>query len=462
MRTPFRKSHGKITFVLYNEPHPCGGSCLYCFSAKGFTKSTTPNEDTTLAKENGWSGSGQMEKRFALYGLERGTGIKCDLAVKGDSFASHEADYLRQYTKELYDFLNGRPSASLEEAAAAQADAPDRCVTYKVETRPDQIDKQMCRLFMELGVTTVELGVQSLDNRVLACNKRGHGVDAVIEATRLLRKYGFEVCYQVMVGLPGSTPDIDGEMLTSTLWRDPYAPDALKVYPCLLLDRKVASQERLRDLYRTGQWKPLDRESYIKLLQDSYPHIPSYVHINRIQRIIPAEKIEAGPATEIDRKLFDPISRCLWQRSPAQRMQELDTSLTEYRIDSCTQGPGRFCFEACHRSDTVLGYGRLDLIGSGAALIRDLRTLGNMLGVGTANPHKKGCQHVGIGSSLLRSMEEMVRQRGDNLIFVKPSFGTVRWFTDRGYTQANPYLYVKRLNPVADGCIASSIKRIME
>ena len=446
MRTPFRKSHGKITFVLYNKPFPCGGHCLYCFTSKGFTKSTTPNEDTLLAKENDWNGRIQLEKRFGLYGLTKGSGLKCDFAVKGDSFARHDADYLRTYTKELYDFLNGRPAATLQQAAEWQKKAPDRCVTYKIETRPDQIDEQMCRLFMELGITTVEIGVQSLNDHILKYNRRGHDSQLVADTTKLLRKFGFEVCYQMMVGLPGSSYEIDLEILASTLWKNEFAPDALKVYPCLLLRKEIADQEPLRKLYHTKQWSPMSLDTYLSLWRESYPHIPRYVHINRIQRIITPEKIECGITTEIDRHQFDDLSDCLWQRSPAQRFDNLDRIYSDYRLEFHSQGNERFCVDAAYGNHTSLGYGRLDFISPHTALIRDIRVLGNMLKVGEKSCHHKGSQHIGIGSAMLSAMENKALSTGKKHCFVRPSFGTVGWFEERGYRPYDNYFYVKHLS----------------
>ena len=57
----------------------------------------------------------------------------------------------------------------------------------------------------------------------------------------------------MMVGLPGSSYEIDLEILASTLWKNEFAPDALKVYPCLLLRKEIADQEPLRKLYHTNQ-----------------------------------------------------------------------------------------------------------------------------------------------------------------------------------------------------------------
>lgn len=445
MRTPFRKSHGKITFVLYNRPATCGGRCVYCFTVPGLTKSTTFNEDTELARSCGWSGKDQLAGRFVRYGIKKGIGNKCDLAVKGDSFAAHDPDYMRGYVKSVYDFLNGIDSASLKGACELQKSGADRCVTFKVETRADQITHKTCQFFIELGVTTVELGVQSLYDDILALNERGYKADVVAVATGLLRSYGFEVCYQVMVGLPGSTDVKDRELLSEKLWQDQFSPDALKIYPCLLLKDDVAHHKRLSLMLDKGNWQPLDEKKYINMLNDCYPKIPRYVHINRIQRIIPPEKVRAGPARQINRIRFAQISKCLWQRSVAQKMKNLDADYRNYSIIDYHQGEKRFCFEAIVTNETVLGYGRLDLLPNRAAMIRDVRVLGNMLPVGKRNTLYRGCQHIGIGKSLIAAMEKKASSEGARFIFVKPSFGTVSWFANLGYFRIGDFYCGKEL-----------------
>ncbi len=449
MRTPFRKSHGKITFVLYNHPSPCGSNCLFCFSVPGFTKSTTSNEDTMLARDCNWNGRRQLAQRYRIYNLQFGVGNKCDLAIKGDSFANHKPDYLKQYFKDVFDFLSGRASNSLKDAKLYQNNGADRCVSIKVETRPDQIDEEKCKLFIELGVTTVELGVQSLNDHILEINKRGHDSSSVRLATKLLRERGFEICYQVMVGLPSSTLDNDIEMLTEKLWTNCYSPDALKIYPCLLLKDTIANQKRLLQLYEKGKWQPLNNEQYKKLLFESFPHIPRYVHINKIQRIIDPKKIKVGVIDEIDRKLFSDVSKCLWQRSVAQMIKNLNENFQNYEIIDYKQGENRYCFEAIFSEDVVLGYGRLDILPPKEALIRDVRVLGNMLTVGEKNISKTVCQHIGIGTSLVKEMEKKSLLLGTKKIIVKPAFGVFGWFERLGYEEYNDYYMKKELTTIA-------------
>jgi elongator complex protein 3 len=298
---------------------------------------------------------------------------------------------------------------------------------------------------LELGITTVELGVQSLNESVLKINNRGHDLSSIENATKLLRTFGFEVVYQIMVGLPGSNLDIDKSLLTATLWQDKYNPDALKIYPCILLKKNVAYQKGLQDWYHKKSWNPIDYLSYIDLLKESYPKIPRYVHVNRIQRVIPSSKIEAGVNLEIDRNLFSEVSKCMWQRSISQRLNDLDIDVSNYRIVHYKQSKNSYCFEAIFSNDTVLGYARLYILNNFSAIIRDIRVLGNMKPVGY-NVSKSGCQHIGIGTALINSIEKVAQGLKIDTLLVKPSFGTVEYFITKGFCQLNPFFFGKKLN----------------
>lgn len=430
LRTPLRKSHGRVTLVLYNRPFNCGGTCLYCIAEKGLTKSTVRSEDTLMAKACGWDPVCQLRKRFSNYSITNGGGYKCGLAVKGDSFTNHKRDYMTAYFKQIYDFLNGYVAKDIDEALNRQRDAPDRVVQVQVETRPDLINEEVCNYLVRLGVTTVEIGVQSLDDSVLDLNRRGHGTDAVRKATYILRRYGFEVGYQMMVGLVGASFDLDLETLSETLWHEEYSPDVLKIYPCVLL-KDFRLQKGLAPHAFKG-WVPLTDGTYLELLTKGLPHVPPFVHINRIQRLIESDTIALGPRTLIDRKIFNGISRCLWQRGVAQSGMDLTGDFSNYTIKCYPQSEG-FCFEANADNGAVLGYGRVSFLTDNEAMIRDIRVLGDMLPVGYKNIVRKGTQHIGIGRDLMRAMVNVARDRGRVSVKVHPAAGAVDYFQSLGF-----------------------------
>jgi elongator complex protein 3 len=450
-RTPLHMDHGKITLVFYMAPSSCGGSCRFCIRQPGFTKSTISNDDTRMARNCGWEPTCQIRERFRQYGLPNGHGYKYGLAVKGDTFTNHDPEYIRSYFRALYDYLSGGPGRDFADSLERQRDGADRCVWVQVETRPDQITREWCEFMLELGVNTVELGVQCLDDQVLGLNRRGHGTEVVACATELLRTYGFEVGYHMMAGLPGSSDELDYEVLAERLWEPRYCPDCIKVYPCILLkDRRL--QRPLTRLLTSGQWDPLTDERYRALLTAVLPRIPPTVFVNRIQRLVPPEAIDLGPKAIIDRMELAGLSRCLWQRS-VSRTAVAGDDLTRYAVSVTAHGRG-YCVEATLRDGAVvLGYGRLSVIGD-TGMVRDLRVLGDMIPVGQ---RVGGPQHMGIGTAMLGAMEDVARARSCTMLQVHPPVGASAYFTELGFCPVAPYYLGK---PLADRRPAGPADRV--
>lgn len=440
-RTPFEDIYGRVGLVVYTKPSNCGGRCLYCFSQKGLPSSLFENEDTLRAKECGWNPARQLEKLYNLYSLNRGSGNKCDLIVLGGSFTKYSKTYLLKYVKAIYDFLNRSISRSIEEAKKLQEDAPDRCVTFCIETRPDIIDENWCKFFLKLGITKVEIGVQSLENSVLEVNQRDYTTETVIFATRILRNYGFKIGYHMMVGMVGSTWELDVETLGRKLWQKDLCPDYLKIYPCVLL-RGNYNQNRLSMQLNSG-WKPLTDETFNQLLKKIKTKVPSYVKINRVQRIIPPEMIARGPSSIIDRQRFSSICKCIWHRSVGRRDVDLNCDFSDYRIKTYKQGDG-FYVEATFGIDTILGYARVSFNRrEGKAMIRELRVFGKMLKVGERNASFKGIQHIGIGKTLMRRIEKLAIQNKCVNLLVNSGVGVRGYFKAIGYKEEDNYLIKK-------------------
>jgi len=118
----------------------------------------------------------------------------------------------------------------------------------RISTRPDCIDTEVLELLKKYGVTAIELGAQSMDDRVLELNERGHTSDDVVNSAHLIKKYGFELGLQMMTGLYGS--DCEKDMMTFERLRKLY-PDTMRIYPVVIL-----RGTKLAELYESGEYKP--------------------------------------------------------------------------------------------------------------------------------------------------------------------------------------------------------------
>ena len=118
----------------------------------------------------------------------------------------------------------------------------------RISTRPDAIDADTLRFLKERGVTAIELGAQSMDDRVLSLNERGHTAADTAAACRLIRSFGFSLGLQMMTGLYGSTCETD--LATARAFIE-LQPDTVRIYPTVVL-RNTA----LAKLYETGLYSP--------------------------------------------------------------------------------------------------------------------------------------------------------------------------------------------------------------
>lgn len=214
---------------------------------------------------------------------------KVELLILGGTWSAYPRDYREWFLKRCFDAMNGVDAATLEEAHRINETAAHRNVGLVIETRPDAISPREIVHLRRLGVTKVQLGVQSLDERILELNKRGHSVEDTRRAIRLLRAAGFKIVVHWMANLYGATPESDYEDF-QRLWRDPaIRPDELKIYPTSLLENT--------ELYRywlEGRYHPYSEDVLVDLSARCKRHVPRYCRINRVFRDIPTPYIVAG------------------------------------------------------------------------------------------------------------------------------------------------------------------------
>ncbi len=121
--------------------------------------------------------------------------------------------------------------------------------SIRISTRPDYIDKEILKRLKKYKVKTIELGVQSANNYILNRAERGHTFEDVIKASKLIRRYGFTLGHQMMVGLPESTR-IDEINTAKALIK--LKPKIVRIYPVL-----VVKGTKLEEEYKKGEYEPL-------------------------------------------------------------------------------------------------------------------------------------------------------------------------------------------------------------
>lgn len=447
-RKPTRTISGVAPVSVLTPPYPCRGRCLYCPTVSDAPKSYLPNEPgVQRAIRFRYDPFAQTAGRLqALENIGHPTD-KVELLILGGTWSDYPRDFQEWFVRRCLDGMNGRDSPTLAQAQARNETAPHRNVGLVVETRPDCIHSDEVRWLRYLGVTKVQLGVQSLDDEILALNRRGHTVAATRAAVRQLRLAGFKIVLHWMPNLHGSTPERDLEDFRR-LWDDPaLRPDELKIYPCLLLEGTG-----LYDLWREGKYRPYDEETLIRLLVDCKTLIPSYVRLNRLMRDIPAPNIVAGVTRSNLREVVREAMarqglrcRCIRCREVRDRPVDpasLEVTVTTYETDASVEH-----FLAGETQDGYLaGFLRLSFpqvepemeeLG-GSAVVRELHVYGPALELGR---RRDGwAQHIGLGIRLLERAAEMARRAGYRRLAVIAAVGTRPYYRMRGFHLEGTYM----------------------
>ena len=168
------------------------------------------------------------------------TGAKRQLAFYGGSFTAIPAE----------------EQTALLAAAKAYLDAGE-IDSIRLSTRPDAIDGAILKRLRAYGVETVELGAQSMDDRVLALSGRGHTAEDVARASALIRGAGFRLILQMMTGLPGDTEETSVRTAERII---ALRPDGVRIYPTVIV-RDTA----LFDLWQAGQYREHSVEDAVRV-----------------------------------------------------------------------------------------------------------------------------------------------------------------------------------------------------
>lgn len=313
-----RSLSGIVPIQVLTKPFPCPSHCIFCPNDPEMPKSYIKSEPGAMrAWLNQFDPIKQVYNR--LYSLQQ-TGHKTDkieMIVLGGTWDFYPEDYKITFIQKLYDACNTfdqllikdlkwttdwkyafeisnqeniQLSSSLEEAIHINETAQHRIIGLTIETRPEFVTDENCQLWRMMGVTRIEMGVQSTDDKILDLNKRGHHLAEVEKALHKLRQYAFKFSIHIMPGLYGSTFEKDLQTFFD-IYQNPFLkPDEIKFYPT-----SVIPNTELYTLYQQGKYQPITTEEISKLIEEVFHEvIPPYTRIKRLIRDIPATEISAG------------------------------------------------------------------------------------------------------------------------------------------------------------------------
>ena len=166
-----------------------------------------------------------------------------EIAFFGGSFTAIDRDYMISLLEETKPFIDNGIFSGI-----------------RISTRPDAIDEKVLEILKEYKVTAIELGAQSTNDEVLSYNRRGHTKEDIINASLLIKKYGFSLGLQMMTGLYKSTRNRDIETANDLI---KLKPDTVRVYPTIVLENT-----HLAELLMSGEYKSPSLEETILLCSE--------------------------------------------------------------------------------------------------------------------------------------------------------------------------------------------------
>ncbi|MDZ7702128.1 MAG: tRNA uridine(34) 5-carboxymethylaminomethyl modification radical SAM/GNAT enzyme Elp3 [Halobacteriales archaeon] len=479
-RKPVRTASGVSPVAIMTSPAPCPhGKCLYCPGGPGSEFSSaqayTGHEPAAArGAQNDYDPYGQVTLRLHQLRQIGHPVDKVELILMGGTMTARSADYQEWFVKRALEAMNEydvnaepRPAEGesfapatdeyefryLEDVVAANETADVRCIGTTFETKPDWCDPEQVDRMLRLGGTKVEVGVQTTYDEVNRAMHRGHGVDASLDANRRLRDAAFKVGFHMMPGQPGMSPEMNREDFRR-LFDDPaWRPDYLKIYPTLVV-RGTATY----DMWRRDEYEPLTNEAAAELVADIKADLPRYVRLQRVQRDIPADFIDAGVwksnLRQLAReRLAERGERCDCIRCRDVGHNDAEPGRVELDVLEYEAAGGTEQFIELHDpdQDLLVGFCRLRFPGEpvrreleGAALVRELHVYGSEVGVGREGADGQH-QHRGHGRQLLAEAERLAAEAGYGRVAVISGIGAREYYREQlGYRQDGPYV-VKRV-----------------
>ncbi len=256
-------------------PHiGCPNDCVFCNQKKITGKSTDVSVENI--KEI-------IEKHLKTLPNSDRT---IEVAFFGGSFTGIDFDMQGQFLSVAYEYVK-----------TGKIDG------IRLSTRPDYINKKILDQLKKYGVTTIELGVQSLDDNVLKASNRGHTAEDVYEAVSLIREYDFSLGLQMMTGLPEDTDETAIETANKIIF---LHPDFVRIYPTLVLKDTM-----LEKMYFGGDYRPQGLDEAISLCKKllllfTKSNIPVIrIALQTTDEISPDGSLVAGPFDSQFRELVE-------------------------------------------------------------------------------------------------------------------------------------------------------------
>ena len=459
-KKPMRTISGVAIVAVMTSPEACPhGRCIPCPGGPEYStpQSYTGQEPAALRAElNRFDPYQQTKNRLQQLLTIGHPTDKIDLIIMGGTFTARTPYYQEWFIKRCFDAINNTESTNLTEAHTRNETAKQRCIGLTIETRPDWFRLYHIDQCLTYGATRVELGVQSISDTRLYDIKRGHTVTDTIQATQSAKDAGFKICYHLMPGLPGTSASQDLDMAKTIFTDNRFQPDMIKIYPTLVIENTELYQR-----WKQGSYQPISTSEAIQLIAKIKTYIPEWVRIQRIQRDVPAQLIQAGVTkSNLRQWVIDEMHnqgtqcRCIRCREIGHRSLttqiDYETLHPELTIRKYQSSGSIEIFLSIEdkKQDVLLGYLRLrditsthreELLKNPCMIIRELKIVGRELPLGLRN--QNDIQHKGYGKILIDTAANICIEEFDkHHLFVLSGIGVKPYYRQIGFRDSGIYL----------------------
>lgn len=404
---------------------------------------------------------------------------KIEAIISGATFSFYPKDYIIWFTtcmyygyNTYYDWRKMRKMKSLEEEKKINETSSLRVIGLTIETRPDYITpkKKGCeginfdelKFFRKLGVTRVQIGIQTTDDYILKKINRKCNNEMNKLGIRRLKQNGFKTDIHIMLDLPYSSPEIDKRVIDEIVNDPDYQADQWKIYPT-----ETTPFTKIREWYLEGKYKPYSEDNehgtaykLIDVIIYAMKNVPSYIRINRVVRDFPHKSIDGGlkysNARQLVKYKMDKNGiKCRDIREREIKNEDIDIYNIRLNVDKYLSSGGEeyFISYTNKSKDLLYGFIRLrlnkdytDVMESikNCALIRELHIYGNHIPVGKKIINR--AQHVGFGKSLIDKAEEISILNNYKKIAVISGVGVKNYYIKKGYNIGEDEYMFKELD----------------
>jgi len=482
-----RTLSGIANITVLTPDFGCPGRCIYCPTEKGMPKSYLSNEPAMMrAVQNEFDAYRQVKARLKGL-LAQGHDVsKIDIRIAGGTWSAiphgHQIIFLcgifralnegvdgprnpKSETlnpKQIPNIPNSKLQTKLNTLIKQNEKAKCRCVGLWIETRPDWINMEEIKRLRSYGVTGVEMGIQTTDDKVNEFCQRGHGLVESVRATQLLRDAGLKVCHHLMPNLPTATLKSDLKSGRDLFKNEGLRPDYLKIYPMVVTPYSPLAKMLKKD---PALHKPYSQTELMELIAEIKKGIPEYCRVIRIVRDIPDESVVMGNATTNLRQLIQnkgAICRCVRCREINDLRFTINDSRLKIQKYITIGGEEVFITIEIPKIDKLVALCRLrlpdktnpfdratqaDRAGKpifkclkDAAIVRELHVYGRQESLEKGMGVKSHSQHLGFGRQLMARAEKIAKKAGFAKIAVIAAIGTREYYRKLGYRLEETYM----------------------